>query len=340
VNLGEHLAILLHDKVTTHLSGPVSVKMTIQAGHPVLEIREDPKATRSFTPFRPGQRRLQLKPERVGGLGPTFPKFGMVEPLSLIMGADRVLRMTLPSKRPPLSTRGRRMNPPDKKPIKEPIKEAQAPAETAPKQELPRVGPEEKQVVMRNRDTLVSYSRSGVRVRVGRELAKFMDGSRYGVEMMEVVTDNSGDEPVKHVKFHVVRGSGYNSLGRGFGPNDEQRAISIQTIVNKKGNFPYFGPTPAAEVTVLDEGREIVIHMKPPFLPQGNRANPSSPATVTTRPKPAQAAAPTPAKVGPFTRLRAARDLVNECVAEIKASGDEVTLKIKDDGTLGFTLEG
>jgi hypothetical protein len=329
VSLGEKFVVLVNEDIAKRIHGPVDVRVILSVGHPVVEIRPNAKAGRSFSPFRPGQWRYQNEPGQVSGVGSKFPKFGMVQPQSVVWGSDNVLRITLPTKRPPLLPRGRTVGA-RQKPEKEPEVHEKETAMTSPT-------PAAKEArELNGRNSAVAYSRSGVRLTLAPDLAKVMDGHLYGIASMTVI----GEPGKREVTLVVRRGASNHRLGQ---PKltDTRRVLSLQDHRKKvPEEVPFFGPTKMQRVTCVGEAEEITVVIREPFNEQNHHSKPM---------KRRREAAPAPTEHvavrndfggSPLSRLRHARDLVNTAVREIKESGDAVTLRVKEDGTLGFSYEG
>lgn len=334
------LQVVVNDTVSRYFDGKtMSVKFnhTLYPGKLVVEVFPDPKAEARFTRFMTGMSRLSISPTRIEGCGSTFPMFGMTPPDSVVLGRDGILRITLPHKRPPVAPRRTKMVKTKPKARKDPrvveaTEKKEAPA-TPPKQPL---APAPDRETMRERDTIVAYTKSGVRMVVGRQLAQHMEGGRYGITSFVSSVDEE-HEGHGEVVITFMRGRGGNSLGCG-GKNKKPgfRQIVVNEIKGKKGRHAYFGPTVAAEVVSVNEGQSIIVTMKPPYLEVGSKKLGSKRRASPTRTAPE---ANNLSVMSPIARLKVLRDQINECVAAAKRDGDDLRLTVKEDGTLGFIYE-
>lgn len=332
VCLGKWMYVTATQDVVNHFSGGFQARFdsSLVIGKLVVELVPT-KTGKQFSPLKGNLKRAQFKPSDVKNCGDTFPKFGNTQPDSVIIGRDGVLRITLPAKRAPLRAPTRFKK---SKSVPAPATKFQKPV---PPQFQPLQVPPDWEVMPK--DTIVAHSKSSLRVIVGRKLAQQMEGSLYGVTSM--VADETNNE---ELIITLTKGAGTYRLGTGL-RRDDFRQITLDAVKGKKGAVPFFGPTVAHEVTVYAEGQRVMIHMKPPYEPQfGKRVakelgvhhygqeknrNENRGARVKSEPE-----------ENPLSRLRRLRDEVNETIRDLHEAGDEVKLRVKEDGSLGFTYEG
>lgn len=328
------LQVQLSPEVAAHFPAGVRARFdpTLVPGKLVVEVINDPKAQPRLSPHKGsgGVKILQISPAQVINCGKTFPKFGMTSPDSVVLGRDGVLRITLPGKRNPLARPNKKIKRTKKTKIrkepevqeKEAVQAAPAPAEP-PQQFIPLSTPPDRER-MQVKDTMVAYSPHSVRIILGRKLAQQMDSHRYLIKSMKpwedglTITLMQSPTNGARVGTSLVKG-GFRTMTLPHPP-----MISHQS----------FSPTTAAWVDVVREGEEIVIHVSPPFSPPQSKS-PRRPKAVV-----AEAIRQIPADDSGLGRIRRLRDEVNATVRELREAGDEVTLRIKDDGSLGFIYEG
>jgi hypothetical protein len=322
-------------------------------GKVVIELVPTQSGGRPFSPYRGNMMRAQFNPKNVEGCGLTFPKFGMTRPDSVVIGRDNILRLTMPAKRAPLNERAaqaaRKPRPTlRKKP--EPDKVDPPKTDTSAGQFSPLATPPNSEV-MRERDTVVAWTKSGVRMYVGKQLCALMENRYYGVKSITVQPGVDGDVVLEVLENHEHNRIGQQTRGKDF------RQISLGT--GKLSRIPafqrFFGPTVAHEVVVFDEGKRIVVTMKAPFQSVRSPATANAlgihkspdlglrhmekPRRQADMSQPESAPLNTE-EVDPLVLLRTTVASLNLIVAGLKSQGEQVTLRIKDDGKLGFVYEG
>lgn len=343
VNLGGKLNVIVSEHLYQHFNKPVRARLALDLypGKLVVELIPDDMKGRSISPFRSGERRVNWEPQKVENCGPSFPKFGMTTPDSVVIGRDGILRIVLPKNRRPLSASGPRRKMAATPVRKEPeVQKKESESKTAsPAPARPSMVAGDRVITMSQKDTMVSHSKTGITVRVGRELAKYLEGHYYGATSFSATDDS------KEIHITLKHAAANYRLGTTpLGPNKEHRALKISPIKNHS-KVPLFGLTQANEVLVVDDGKTIVITLTGPFTPPGSKTfyKGNDKPVHSTRSR--SAAKETPVATvksdeDRLSKLRRLRDEINDCVTEAKTAGDEVTLRVKDDGKLGFTYEG
>jgi hypothetical protein len=303
------------------------LNLTLVPGKPVLEIWASTAGRTKFSPHRSGSFYMQVLHNRVDGAS-GFPPFGTCKPDSVVLGRDNVLRITLPAKRPPVMKFNR-------------TKIVKSKTKSAPAQKEPEVQNKEEKIAslpvarlpaapetetMRYKDTMVAYSTNSLRVLVGRQLAQHMDSHRYLLKSVEATDDGAlvvlSDSP-----------TGGSRVGTTF--VGELRVLTF-SHPPKVQDLEWFGPTVAATVESVREGREIHIRVSRPFTAPRQRANRDTQKQYAS----GEPSLPQAVEDHGLTRLRRLRDEINATVRELTDAGDEVKLRVKENGVLGFTYEG
>lgn len=330
VGLGEKLRILVTESIYSRFHGKVSVRLRpdLVPGKLVVEVEPDDKhGTHSWTPIMPGQRVLQMPPDKVKNCGESFPKFGMTPPDSVIWGRDNVLRITLPGNRPPLSPR--RTKTVDPKDRRKPVKTKEKPKEK-------KVTEDDTGLIKLRRAAVkgitASHSPSGVRIYVEGELKREMVPRLWVVDTIS----QAGEGRDKVTLIKITTRKGRFRVGR----LDEKKKKQYITLCDVDPTLPQFGMSPVVEVQHSEDWNEIIFILsgvlRAPMTKTRRPKAESSPAAIA----PEALSRPAPQVDGDLATLRRLRDEINECVRKMREQGDEVTLWVKESGDIGFRYEG
>ena len=341
VALGKELKIILTDAVAQRFKGErvhVTFNTQLVAGKLVVEVKADESnGRRTFSPFRSGEKIISMPPEMVQFCGPSFPKFGMCPPDSVIWARDNVLRITLPGKRPSLQPRVTKMAKPK-------TTEAKPKSEVKPKSEEPKkvdqitdhvaVSDEGDVKTFRHgkiKGVAFANSSTSVRLHVNDLLARCMETKRYDLKDITVV----GEGKTRVTSLTIIASPrGRYRLGKPL--QNGAHFITLNDNEKFRDERLMFRVHEADEVVVRGEGEEITAsfrgEIKAPIVRHPKRKKKEQGAESAT--------APLSPNADPFTALRHLRDELNKVVESIKSSGDDVTLYVRDNGQLGFRYEG